>query len=98
MQRLIGLGVFSVCFFLTGVLDAMAVVSDEEFEAMKKRLGMVEKELSDLKKHESEESGVKAKKEAESPLSFGSTGSGKLLCWRLLLRAGDRCRKGRRRR
>src|SRR5438445_12984611 len=79
MRRLIGLGVLSGCFFLTGILDAMAVVSDEEFEAMKKRLGAVEQELSELKKHEAEESAGKAKKEAEQPLSFGSTGSGKLI-------------------
>ena len=42
MQRRTGLALLSVCFFLTGVLDAMAVVSDEEFEALKKRLGSVE--------------------------------------------------------
>jgi hypothetical protein len=78
-MRRITLGVFLVSLFLNGPFDAMAVVSDEEFEAMKKRLGAVEKELSDLKKHETEESAVKAKKESEAPLGFGSTGSGRLI-------------------
>jgi len=79
MQRLIGLGVLLVCFFLTGVLDAMAVVSDEDFEALKKRLGAVEKELSDLKKHEGEESTVKTQKEAQPPLTSATTGGGTLI-------------------
>src|SRR3989475_3891577 len=79
MQRRTGLALLSVCFFLTGVLDAMAVVSDEEFEALKKRLGSVEKELSDLKKHEGEESAGKAKKESEAPLPSASTGGGTLI-------------------
>jgi hypothetical protein len=79
MRRLAVLGGLSVCLFLNGPLDAVAVVSDEEFEAMRKRLGTVEKELSDLKKHEGEESGVKGKKEGEKQLSFGSAGSGKLI-------------------
>src|SRR5437870_3501905 len=79
MQRRTGLALLSVCFFLTGVLDAMAVFSDEEFEALKKRLGSVEKELSDLKKHEGEESAVKAQKEAQPPLTSGSTGGGTLI-------------------
>ena len=79
MQRRTGLALLSVCFFLTGVLDAMAVVSDEEFEALKKRLGSVEKELSDLKKHEGEESAVKAQKEAQPPLTSASTGGGTLI-------------------
>jgi hypothetical protein len=57
----------------------MAVVSDEEFEAMRKRLSTVEKELSNVKKHEAEEAEAKAKKEGESPLGFGTTGSGKLI-------------------
>jgi len=78
MGRIAVFGVLSVCLFLNGPL-AMAVVSDEEFEAMRKRLGTVEKELSDLKKHEDDESTTKGKKEAEQPLSFGSTGSGKLI-------------------
>src|SRR5213592_1229276 len=79
MQRRTGLALLSVCFFLTGVLDAMAVVSDEDFEALKKRLGSVEKELSDLKKHEGEESAVKAQKEAQPPLTSASTGGGTLI-------------------
>jgi hypothetical protein len=79
MQRLALLGILSTCLLIGGPLDAMAVVSDEEFEAMRKRLGTVEKELSDLKRHEREEAGVKAKKEAEQPLSFGTTGSGGLV-------------------
>jgi hypothetical protein len=69
----------SVCLFLNGPLNAVAVVSDEEFEAMRKRLGTVEKELSDLKKHEDEGSAVKGKKEGEKQLGFGSAGSGKLI-------------------
>src|SRR6266487_134803 len=79
MRRIAVLGVLSVCLFLNGPLDAVAVVSDEEFEAMRKRLGTVEQELSDLKKHEGEESAVKAKREGEPPLTFGSTGSGRLI-------------------
>jgi hypothetical protein len=79
MQRLALLGILSTCLVVGGPLDAMAAVSEEEFEAMKKRLGTVEKELSDIKKHEREEAGVKAKKEGEQPLSFGSTGSGGLV-------------------
>jgi hypothetical protein len=57
----------------------MAVVSDEDFEALKKRFSIVEKELSDLKKHEAEESTTKVKKETEPPLTSASTGSGKLI-------------------
>jgi len=79
MQRLVLLGILSTCLVVGGPVDTMAVVSDEEFEAMKKRLGTVEKELSDIKKHEREEAGVKAKKEEGQPLSFGSTGSGGLV-------------------
>src|SRR5436309_4282916 len=79
MQRRTGLALLSVCFFLSGVLDAMAAVSDEDFEALKKRLGSVEKELSDLKKHEGEESAVKAQKEAQPPLTSASTGGGTLI-------------------
>src|SRR5437588_3715826 len=79
MQRVIGLGVLLVWFFLTGVLDAMAVVSDEDFEALKKRLGAVEQQLSDLKKHEAEEPAGKVTKEGEPPLTSASTGSGKLI-------------------
>ena len=79
MRRLAVLGGLSACLFLNGPLDAVAVVSDEEFEAMRKRLGTVEKELSDLKKHEDEESAVKGKKEGEKQLGFGSAGSGKLI-------------------
>ncbi len=78
MQRIV-LGVLSVCLFLNAPLVAIAVISDEEFEAMRKRLGAVEKELSDLKQHEGEESAVKGKRESEKPLDFGSTGSGKLI-------------------
>src|SRR5947209_3852446 len=71
--------VFSLCLFVIGPSDASAIVSDEEFEAMRKRLGTVEKELSDIKKHEQEEAVAKGKKEAEQPLGFGSTGSGRLI-------------------
>jgi hypothetical protein len=79
MQRFALLGILSTCLVVGGPVDAMAV-SDEEFEAMKKRLGTVEKELSDLKKHEREEAGVKAKKEGEKPPAYSfesSTGGGK---------------------
>ena len=79
MRRMAVLGVLSASLFLNGPLEVMAVVSDEEFDAMRKRLGTIEKELSDLKKHEEEESAAKIKKEAEPPLSFGSTGSVKLI-------------------
>src|SRR5437868_2265952 len=79
MQRRTGLALLSVCFFLTGVLDAMAVVSDEQFEAIMKRLGTVEKELSDLKKHEGDESAGKVQKEAQPPLTSASTGGGTLI-------------------
>ncbi len=79
MRRSAVLGVLSVCLWLGGPLDAGAVVSDEEFEAMKKRLGLVEKELADVKKHEAAEGVTKAKKEGEQPLGFGSTGGGKLI-------------------
>jgi hypothetical protein len=78
MRRII-LGILIACTCVGSSINAQAVVSDEEFEAMRKRLGAVEKELSDLKKHEAEESTTKAKKEGEAPLSFGSTGSGRLI-------------------
>jgi hypothetical protein len=58
----------------------MAVVSDEEFQALKKRLGVVEKELDDVKKHEREEAATKAKKEGEKSPAYtfeSSTGGGK---------------------
>jgi hypothetical protein len=58
----------------------MAVVSDEEFQALKKRLGVVEKELDDVKKHEREEAATKAKKEDEKSPAYtfeSSTGGGK---------------------
>ncbi len=79
MQRFSLLGVLSLCLLFNVPADVGAVVSDEEFDAMRKRLGTVEKELSDLKKHEAEESAVKGKKEGEKQLGFGSTGSGKLI-------------------
>jgi hypothetical protein len=79
MQRFSLLGVLSVCVVLNVPAGVSAVVSDEDFEAMRKRLGSVEKELSDLKKHEAEESGLKTTKEGEKQLSVGSTGSGKLV-------------------
>jgi len=41
MQRLVLLGILSTCLVVGGPVDTMAVVSDEEFEAMKKRLGTV---------------------------------------------------------
>ena len=78
-MRRLAFGVCALCISLDGPFNAMAVVSDEAFEALRKRLETVEKELSELKKHESEESTVKAKKEGEPPLSFGSTGSGRLI-------------------
>jgi hypothetical protein len=79
MQRFRLLGVLSVCLLFNVPADVGAVVSDEEFDAMRKRLGSVEKELSDLKKHEAEESALKGKKEGEQQLGFGTTGSGKLV-------------------
>lgn len=79
MRRSAVLGVLVVCLWFGGPLEAGAVISEEEFEAMKKRLGIVEKELADVKKHEAEEAKVKEKKEGEKPLSVGTTGSGKLI-------------------
>ena len=79
MRAVALLGALIACLLFVGPFDTWAVVSDEEFEAMRKRLDAVEKELSELKKHEGEESAVKAKKEGEPPLSFGSTGSGRLI-------------------
>jgi hypothetical protein len=78
MRRTVfGILMFGSC--LWNPIETLAAVSDEEFDAMRKRLGTVEKELSELKKHEAEESAAKAKKEGEAPLSFGSTGSGRLI-------------------
>jgi hypothetical protein len=79
MRRLIVLGAISACVSLTtpGVTGAM--VSDEEFQALKKRLGTVEKELDDVKKHEAGEAKTKETREGEKQLSVGSTGSGKLV-------------------
>src|SRR5688572_14327882 len=79
MPRLLLLGILSTCLVVGGPIDARAVVSDEEFEAVKKRLGTAEKELSDLKKHEAGELKIKEAREGEKQLSVGSTGSGKLV-------------------
>src|SRR6266542_3081831 len=78
MRRAAIFGFFVVCLFLDGPLEALAV-SDQEFETRKRRLEAGEKERSDVKKHEAEEGGLKTKKESEPGLSFGSTGSGKLI-------------------
>src|SRR5947209_1668193 len=78
MRRTAVFGFFALCLFLDGPLDALAV-SDQEFEALKRRLDAVEKELSDVKKHEGEEGASKTKKEGEPGLNVGSTGSGKLI-------------------
>src|SRR5438876_4386010 len=78
MRRTVIVGTFAMCVLLCGPWDAMAV-SDAEFDALKRRLDAVEKELSDVKKHESDEGGLKTKKDSEPGLSFGSTGSGKLI-------------------
>ncbi len=81
MRRLAIIGVVSACLFGGAPLEAMA---DEKTEkALEERIQRLEKLVEELTKHErkeaKEEGKEKESKSAETPLGFGSTGSGKLI-------------------
>jgi len=74
MKYLAIVGAISACLLGSIPFEAMA---DEK--ALEERIKKLEKIVEDLKKHEAAEWKTKEKREAEQPLGFGSTGSGKLI-------------------
>lgn len=77
MRRLAIIGALSACLLGGAPLASMA---DEKTEkALEERIKKLEQMVEQLTKHEAEEAKVKATKEGEKPLSFGATGSGKLV-------------------
>ena len=74
MRRLALIGALSVCLLGGAPFNAMA---DEK--ALEERIKTLEQKLEELEQHEAEEARVKKQKEGEQPLTFGTTGSGKLI-------------------
>lgn len=74
MRRLILIGGLSVLLASGTSFNAMA---DEK--ALEERIKTLEKKLETLEKHEAGEAKTKQMKEGEKPLTYGTTGSGKLI-------------------
>ncbi len=74
MQRLAIIGALSACLLGGAPFEAIA---DEK--ALEERIKALEKKLETLEKHEAEEAKTKQMKEGEKPLTYGTTGSGKLI-------------------
>src|SRR5438093_597369 len=80
MRRLAMIGALSAC--LLGGAPFEAVADEKTEKALEERIRRLERLVEELTEHEAKEekeSKEKEKKTGEKPLSFGSTGSGKLI-------------------